>query len=51
MHATLSIGDEVVVDWRGRMGSGALGRAITRSARRWNPTPPSWAGLTKRRRR
>ena len=56
MHAELSVGDEVLVDWRGRMGSRALFRHMKRAtiARGLNSeTKPvqSWAGLTKRRKR
>lgn len=47
---TLLLGEEMVLDWRGQVGSDAMHRAIRRV---YPPTEPvqSWAGLTKKGRR
>lgn len=48
VRCTVSVGDEVLVDWRGRFGSKALGHAIGKATR--PKVTPAAVKPSKRRR-
>ena len=49
MRATLSVGDEVVLTWRGRCGSPALAHAIKKLTRQMDRPTPAAVKPSKRR--